>query len=315
MATYDSDEHALAEASVCVGNHPRSGLDGPAFAERARRCSQVNEGHRGDLRALLAGSRNDLERLGRRRAIRRENAECALDRRGGGASREVGELRARPVLAEGHELEQVHPEVLRQDLQRADRRLDEAALQIGEVPLGAQLALVGELLERQPRLEPQLPNALADSSGQRIGCLPARHRVDGNGRVADTGSARRTIMGALRILVVDDDIGQLRTMRGLLPEFEIATVGDARSALAIIRAGARFDAILCELVMCDMGGEALHAVLSREVPDQAAVVVLVSPSGRAGLPAGAPCLAKPYTARDLRVAIVAASMVAAAHAV
>ncbi len=80
-----------------------------------------------------------------------------------------------------------------------------------------------------------------------------------------------------RLLVVDDEpmiLGALR--RSLGNDYNVTCVGDGRRALERLRAGERFDVILCDLMMPELTGMDLHAELERIAPDQAARMVFVS---------------------------------------
>lgn len=83
--------------------------------------------------------------------------------------------------------------------------------------------------------------------------------------------------GPLRVLLVDDDRAVLRALRRLLRDFEVETVESGRDALARLRAEpAEFDAVLCDLMMPEMSGEALYELVSRELPQMAARFVFMS---------------------------------------
>ena len=80
-----------------------------------------------------------------------------------------------------------------------------------------------------------------------------------------------------RLLVVDDEamiLGALR--RSLGTDYNVTCVGDGRRALERIKAGERFDVILCDLMMPELTGMDLHAELEKIAPDQAVRMVFVS---------------------------------------
>jgi CheY-like chemotaxis protein/two-component sensor histidine kinase len=80
-----------------------------------------------------------------------------------------------------------------------------------------------------------------------------------------------------RLLVVDDEamiLGALR--RSLGTDYNVTCVGDGRRALDRIKAGERFDVILCDLMMPELTGMDLHAELEKIAPDQAGRMVFVS---------------------------------------
>ena len=78
------------------------------------------------------------------------------------------------------------------------------------------------------------------------------------------------------MLIIDDEplIGAALVRR--LPEHEVVTETSALAALARIRAGARFDLILCDVMMPEMTGIAFFAQLERDQPALAARVVFMT---------------------------------------
>lgn len=73
-----------------------------------------------------------------------------------------------------------------------------------------------------------------------------------------------------RILVVDDEPLMLASLRRLLaPEHDVTATASAREALRLVDGGARFDLILCDLMMPDMDGVDLHARLIVQAPELA----------------------------------------------
>lgn len=81
---------------------------------------------------------------------------------------------------------------------------------------------------------------------------------------------------AARVLVVDDEEMIHAILRRALKAHRVEALSSARDALAQIRAGAQFDAILCDLMMPDMSGIEFHNVLRREYPDQARAVIFLT---------------------------------------
>lgn len=88
-------------------------------------------------------------------------------------------------------------------------------------------------------------------------------------------SARGERRGA--ILVIDDEpvIGKA-IRRSLCAEHEVSATNSARKALERIKAGERFDAILCDLMMPDLTGMDLHAELSKCAPEQAERMIFMT---------------------------------------
>jgi CheY-like chemotaxis protein len=80
-----------------------------------------------------------------------------------------------------------------------------------------------------------------------------------------------------RILVVDDEPIVCFSLERLLSrEGEVVAVTSARHALACIEAGARFDVILCDVMMPEMDGASMYAELRKLVPGQAERMVFVT---------------------------------------
>lgn len=125
---------------------------------------------------------------------------------------------------------------------------------------------------------------------------------------------RRSQTGAAtpvtRVLVIDDDVALGRTVARLLAwDHDVVTVTSAAAALARLRAGERFDAILCDIHMPGMTGMGLHEALVAEAPDQATRMVFMSgdaheAQAKAFLARGAsPWIEKPFGMSELRALI------------
>lgn len=70
-----------------------------------------------------------------------------------------------------------------------------------------------------------------------------------------------------RILMIDDDLVLLETVaEAISKNFDPVPVSRAESALDLIRKGEHFDAILCDLMMPDVGGIEFYARLKVEAP-------------------------------------------------
>jgi CheY-like chemotaxis protein len=114
---------------------------------------------------------------------------------------------------------------------------------------------------------------------------------------------------AARVLVIDDDLLLLKTLTRILgSEFEIVAVPSAREAFARI-AEDSFDVILCDLMMPEMTGMDLHAVLARAAPDEAEKMIFLTggtftPRAQEFLDAVPNLrLDKPFDAKQLRAII------------
>ena len=122
------------------------------------------------------------------------------------------------------------------------------------------------------------------------------------GRTAETASASRR-----RVLVIDDErlVGEA-IARAISEENDVDLATDARQALDRIRAGERFDLVLCDLMMPVMTGMDLYAEVLRVAPHLAGRVVFMTggaftPRARAFLESvGNACLEKPLDLGKLR---------------
>jgi signal transduction histidine kinase/CheY-like chemotaxis protein len=112
------------------------------------------------------------------------------------------------------------------------------------------------------------------------------------------------------VLIVDDEIAFANSLRRLLSsEHEVSIVANGREALARIEAGARYDVILCDLMMPEMTGPDLFAALTEAFPDQASRMIFIT--GGAFSPVAQqfldrvpnPCFEKPCDIQNLRAAI------------
>jgi two-component system cell cycle sensor histidine kinase/response regulator CckA len=80
-----------------------------------------------------------------------------------------------------------------------------------------------------------------------------------------------------RVLVVDDEPMMVRAIARLLEgEHEVFSTTDPAFAVAEVARGARFDAILCDLMMPTMSGMDVFEAIRRIAPDQAKSVIFVT---------------------------------------
>ena len=80
-----------------------------------------------------------------------------------------------------------------------------------------------------------------------------------------------------RILVVDDEPRMGKALQRLLaPSHDVDVAHGAREALGLVAGGARFDVVLCDLMMPGMSGMDLHAELGRAAPEVAARMVFMT---------------------------------------
>jgi CheY-like chemotaxis protein/anti-sigma regulatory factor (Ser/Thr protein kinase) len=79
-----------------------------------------------------------------------------------------------------------------------------------------------------------------------------------------------------RILVVDDEVSILKSVRLIFSRHDVVALADAREALELLRRGEQFDLILCDLMMPNFTGIDLHNALARERPDVADSIVFMT---------------------------------------
>lgn len=80
-----------------------------------------------------------------------------------------------------------------------------------------------------------------------------------------------------RVLIVDDEPLLSRAIAGTLePDHDAVQASSARDALARLRAGERYDVILCDLMMPDMTGMDFYEALREVAPDQRRRVVFLT---------------------------------------
>jgi nitrogen-specific signal transduction histidine kinase/CheY-like chemotaxis protein len=113
-----------------------------------------------------------------------------------------------------------------------------------------------------------------------------------------------------RVLVVDDEPMLAQVLARSLSRHQVTTADDGRQALALLREGASFDVILCDLHMGGMSGMDLHGHVNREYPHLASRMVFMT-GGAATVRARefvastrSPVLEKPFTPAALEAAVV-----------
>lgn len=81
----------------------------------------------------------------------------------------------------------------------------------------------------------------------------------------------------LRVLVVDDDALVRSALRRMLSKQTVETSASAQEALELLtQSQARFDVILCDLMMPEMSGLELHAELLKTQPESAKAMVFLT---------------------------------------
>jgi CheY-like chemotaxis protein len=117
----------------------------------------------------------------------------------------------------------------------------------------------------------------------------------------------------LRVLLVDDEPLVARAVARVLREHEVDVETSAAGALARLRAGVRYDAVVCDLMMPDATGMELHARVAEADAGAAARFVFLTggafTDGACEFVAttSAPVLEKPLDAATLKDAVRAVS--------
>jgi CheY-like chemotaxis protein len=106
-------------------------------------------------------------------------------------------------------------------------------------------------------------------------------------------------LGAVRVLLVDDDPDSLRVTRAMLRKsgIEVTTATSGDDALAMMDAEAPFDLLVTDYAMPGLNGLALIELAQEREPDLPGLIVTAYGSDIAPsrLPAGVQLLAKPFT--------------------
>ena len=106
--------------------------------------------------------------------------------------------------------------------------------------------------------------------------LPAATHEEASA-AAPAGPAMTAAVRRGRVLIVDDEKLVLGVLKRILcKEHEVVALSAAKDALALCRAGEKFDVIFCDLMMPDMTGMDLHRELSAVAPDQAGKMIFLT---------------------------------------
>jgi PAS domain S-box-containing protein len=118
----------------------------------------------------------------------------------------------------------------------------------------------------------------------------------------------------LRVLVIDDE-PLLRTAleRFLRPRHDVVLEASARNALARLESGERYDVILCDVVMPELGGPELYRRLCEKLPELSSRVVFMTGASTESNEAeklaqtGARLIARPFRLSEVDAAIASAA--------
>ena len=126
---------------------------------------------------------------------------------------------------------------------------------------------------------------------------------------AAAGEAATPEVGRARILVIDDFPVFGRTISRALTDHDVTVVSRAEEAFALLATSERFDVVLCDLLMPEIGGRGVFERLKAEWPDLASKLIFMTggaftPESREFLAQSPqPILTKPFTADELRAAV------------
>jgi hypothetical protein len=135
----------------------------------------------------------------------------AADGRSVPGARAVDELLAIAVIGEGDEVEKVDFEVRRDGLQRRQRRPRKTMLEVGDVPLRTDLALIGELFKRQPSCLSKFADASTDARREWIRGRTPRHRADATNVNNKTSSSWTNSTSEKTMSFISKGEGAMRT--------------------------------------------------------------------------------------------------------
>lgn len=115
-----------------------------------------------------------------------------------------------------------------------------------------------------------------DEPGDGTAPSPGGRPGAGALRAGETGAEAPAIRRG-RLLIVDDEVVFSGSLRRLFSsEHDVTVVNRGREALGRLRAGERFDAILCDLLMPEVTGVELYTELRQIDPDQAAAMIFLT---------------------------------------
>jgi CheY-like chemotaxis protein len=119
----------------------------------------------------------------------------------------------------------------------------------------------------------------------------------------EPGASGTPELSKLSVLVIDDDVLLLALFEKLLRGHAPTLVSNADEAVAHLRAGRRFDAIVCDLHMPGLKGPGFFDLLAAQWPEMADRIIFMSGGGGSdqdeAFLENHPTLMKPFRRKDL----------------
>jgi signal transduction histidine kinase len=180
-----------------------------------------------------------------------------------------------------------------------------------ELGTGLGLSISREIVERAGgtiRAESPATGTLPPRGSRFIISLPAAGREEAKAPIRSPEPGWRVTRRA-RVLVVEDEPALARALADELGQVHEVVLADCAPAAQQALAAERFDAVLCDLRMPGMSGEALYSEVSSMDPALARVFIFMTGVGfgadveRFLAAAGRPVLEKPFDTADALAAI------------
>jgi len=108
----------------------------------------------------------------------------------------------------------------------------------------------------------------------RPGCTVARIRLVA--AAAPSAGSQPGPLSPSSVLVVDDEVDLLKVIKRLLSRHQVTTAGSGAEALQLLEAGARFDVIVCDVMMPDLCGMDLYDAVRKRAPSEVAKFVFMT---------------------------------------
>ena len=153
------------------------------------------------------------------------------------------------------------------------------------MPRVSGTALAAQLSAQRPGLRVVFMSGYTDTSAVEQGLPPGAIFVQKpftpevllrKVRQALAETARAPLPKTVRVLLVDDQTVMLRLLARALSQYDLTQFSDPGEALAKIRAGERFDAIVCDVNMPGMTGPVFQEQLRKVDPGQASRMLFLT---------------------------------------